>query len=283
MEIETVNKTFLSNKSRESFQYNNNFRGPLVKRSCTDVICLLFFFIFLIIFGFTVYYAQREGNLNKILIPRDSEGLQCGKDSEVVDSKFLFFFDLAKCADPLVPINGCPTPQTCIKECPHEAFLHDKTKCSKDLAEYKKKMICNRRIDVQSLGSCEEIDENVKNQECAQWYLKSEPFGNRCLPSLEDIGSIVNKSEEIQKIFEALYNIELFSSLNGMGQMIVEDTINTWPVLVMGLMLAAFCSLLIIAIMRWVAGPIVWLSIIGVLTLLGTGELICEVNFPSPF
>lgn len=82
---------------------------------------------------------------------------------------------MAKCADPLVPINGCPTPQTCIKECPQEAFIHDKTKCSKDLAEYKKKMICKRRIDVQSLGSCEEIDEKVKNQECAQWYLKSEP------------------------------------------------------------------------------------------------------------
>lgn len=64
-----------------------------------------------------------------------------------------------------------------------------------------------------------------------------------------------------------------------MGQMIFEDTINTWPVLVIGLMLAAFCSLIIIAIMRWVAGPIVWLSIIGVLTLLGTGEF----SFLSPF
>lgn len=57
-----------------------------------------------------------------------------------------------------------------------------------------------------------------------------------------------------------------------MGQQIVEDTINTWPVLAVGLVLAALCSLIVIAIMRWVAGPIVWLSIIGVLVLLGTGE-----------
>jgi solute carrier family 44 (choline transporter-like protein), member 2/4/5 len=57
-----------------------------------------------------------------------------------------------------------------------------------------------------------------------------------------------------------------------MGQLIVEDTINVWPALIVGLILAAFCSLIIIAIMRWVAGPIVWLSIIGVLALLGTGE-----------
>lgn len=57
-----------------------------------------------------------------------------------------------------------------------------------------------------------------------------------------------------------------------MGQLIVEDTINTWPVLAVGLVVAAFCSLIIIAIMRWVAGPIVWLSIVGVIVLLSAGE-----------
>jgi solute carrier family 44 (choline transporter-like protein), member 2/4/5 len=58
-----------------------------------------------------------------------------------------------------------------------------------------------------------------------------------------------------------------------MGQLIVEDTINTWPVLAVGFACAALCSLIIIAIMRWVAGPIVWLSIVGVLALLSAGEL----------
>ncbi|CAG9809296.1 unnamed protein product [Chironomus riparius] len=271
MEIERTDKQFIPNATRNSVLYDLNFRGPLVKRNCTDVICLLFFFIFLIIFGFTVYFAQREGNLSKLLVARDSEGFQCGKDSEVVNSTFLFFFDLSKCADPLVPINGCPTPQKCVSECPHEAFIHDKTKCTKDIAEYKKKLICTRHVDIQSLKNCNEIDIKIQNQECAQWYLKSEPLGNRCLPTLDDIGTIIDKSEEMQKIFEALYNIELFGSLNGMRQLIVQDTINTWPVLVGGLVISAFCSLIIIAIMRWVAGPIVWLSITGVLTLLGTG------------
>lgn len=57
-----------------------------------------------------------------------------------------------------------------------------------------------------------------------------------------------------------------------MGQLIVEDTINTWPVLAAGFAFAALFSLVVIAIMRWVAGPIVWLSIIGVLGLLSVGE-----------
>lgn len=57
-----------------------------------------------------------------------------------------------------------------------------------------------------------------------------------------------------------------------MGQLIVEDTINTWPILAAGLVIAALSSLIIIAIMRWVAGPIVWLSIVGVIALLSAGK-----------
>jgi len=64
----------------------------------------------------------------------------------------------------------------------------------------------------------------------------------------------------------------MLSFTQQIGQLIVEDTVNTWPVLVVGLAIAAFCSLIIIAIMRWVAGPIVWLSIVGVIALLGAGE-----------
>lgn len=133
------------------------------------------FFIFLIAFGFAGYYAQREGDLNKILVPRDSNGYQCGQDSEVRDTKYLFFFDLSKCADPLVPIQGCPTPQTCVKDCPNESFMHAKSDCEKGIEGYKKKLICVRSVNVSQLKSCEEIDKKVSDQKCARWYLKSEP------------------------------------------------------------------------------------------------------------
>lgn len=42
----------------EQFHHDPQFRGPLAKRSCTDVICLLFFFVFLIAFGFAGYYGE---------------------------------------------------------------------------------------------------------------------------------------------------------------------------------------------------------------------------------
>lgn len=38
------------------------------------------------------------------------------------------------------------------------------------------------------------------------------------------------------------------------------------------LLLAMFSCLIVIAVMRWVAKPLVWLSILGVLALLGFGK-----------
>lgn len=44
-----------------------------------------------------------------------------------------------------------------------------------------------------------------------------------------------------------------------------------WNIII-DLLLAMFCCLIVIAVMRWVATPLVWLSILGVITLLGFGE-----------
>lgn len=108
-------------------------------------------------------------------MPRDSEGYQCGQDSEVLEEKFLFFFDLSKCANPIVPVNGCPTQQVCVKECPSKSFLHDIEKCKEDVTEYKKNLICRRDVDLSRVNDCNAIDKLIYEEKCAKWYLKSEP------------------------------------------------------------------------------------------------------------
>lgn len=55
--------------------------------------------------------AIKSGDVNRILVPTDSDGLKCGLDSGVEDKPYLVFFDLTKCLSPKVPITGCPTPQ----------------------------------------------------------------------------------------------------------------------------------------------------------------------------
>ncbi|CRK97987.1 CLUMA_CG011358, isoform B [Clunio marinus] len=304
----------------EHFRYDPKFRGPLSQRSCTDVICLLFFFVFLIAFGFAGYYAQREGDLNRLLVPRDSEGKQCGEDSEVLDKKFLLFFDLAKCADPLVPLNGCPTTQTCVKQCPTTNFVHSKQACQQNFQTYKEKLICTRNVAMKDIRNCDDVEKWIEKEQCAKWYLKSEPFFNLCLSELLPLNyecSAKMFNENRGRYQRDMFNLDLSKSSDmkcervdpakkrmlkekfeiaesflgrfignilkhfhfseekdvlGMGQSIVEDTVNTWPVLAVGFVISAFCSLIIIAIMRWVAGPIVWLSIVGVIALLSVGE-----------
>lgn len=160
----------------ESFNYDRSFRGPLANRGCTDIFFLCLFFLFLIAFGFAGYYAQREGDLNKLLVPRDSEGFQCGQDSEVIDQKYLVFFDLSKCADPFVPINGCKTPQVCVKECPKETFLHSPGACNSEGVEnYKKKLVCTRAVNLNMAKDCKDIDDLIAAEKCSRWYLKSQP------------------------------------------------------------------------------------------------------------
>lgn len=129
--------------------------------------------------------AQREGDLNRLLVPRDTDGYQCGQDSEVLNKKYLVFFDLSKCADPLVPINGCLTPQTCVESCPSSNFVHDKTVCEKDFAAYKERLICTRHVDMKSIKNCDDVHTRIVNDQCAKWYLKSEPCKLNCIVKIE--------------------------------------------------------------------------------------------------
>lgn len=44
-----------------------------------------------------------------------------------------------------------------------------------------------------------------------------------------------------------------------------------WDI-ILDLLVAMFSCLIVIAVMRWVATPLVWLSILGVITMLGLGK-----------
>ena len=59
-----------------------------------------------------------------------------------------------------------------------------------------------------------------------------------------------------------------------MGQRIVEDVLKIrWEIGADIFIAMVFC-LIVIAVMRWVATPLVWLSILGVIVLLGFGKIL---------
>ncbi|ALC46404.1 CG11880 [Drosophila busckii] len=50
-----------------------------------------------------------------------------------------------------------------------------------------------------------------------------------------------------------------------LGEEIVEDVVNSWKIVLMALFCTLIASLLFISLMRWLAAPILWFSIFGVL------------------
>lgn len=61
--------------------------------------------------------------------------------------------------------------------------------------------------------------------------------------------------------------------------MVVEDIIDTWPIVLAALIGSMFVCLIFIAIMRWLAAPVIWFSIFGVMALLGTGIYFSYLKF----
>lgn len=61
--------------------------------------------------------------------------------------------------------------------------------------------------------------------------------------------------------------------------MVVEDIIETWLSMVISLAIAALVCFIFIAIMRWIAGPFIWCSIIGVVALFGTAIYFCYMRY----
>lgn len=117
--------------------------------------------------------ALKNGDLDRVLVPTDTEGRKCGIDSVVIDKPYLFFFDLAKCVDASVPFVGCRTPQVCVSECPKTDFLFDRSKCLQDFDGTLNRLICRLDVDKRQLRTCNDIETHINDEKCAKWYLES--------------------------------------------------------------------------------------------------------------
>ncbi|XP_043653901.1 choline transporter-like 2 [Drosophila teissieri] len=171
----------LRNKYGKPLLYDRNFTGPRQRdRSCTDVPCLLLFALFLAGWAFIAQYAIKNGDLNKLLVPTDSDNRKCGMDSGVLNKENLFFFDLNQCIDPIVPLTGCKTPQVCVETCPKETFDWDSMKDKLSFAELHSRLICLTEEHKAQIRTKTDIQTAIDRNECAKWYIKSAPFLKRC-------------------------------------------------------------------------------------------------------
>jgi len=252
-------------------------RGPVKNRSCTDVLCLLIFVAFLAGWGIVGYFGFLLGDPQRLLHPTDSEGRVCGLDENLVLKPYLFFFDLTKCANPTVLTHGCPTPQVCVSSCPTESFVATEWALL-DEAGTKQKLICKENATMHRSS----VKELVQRGDCASWYIQSTPVAGRCIPMLPNISAIedvvFNKTPIPVTVQDLVNGTAILAELLNARQMvegILQDFNNSWWIILIGLAVSMIVSFLWIVLMRFIAGFMVWMSIIAVVAMQGLGCWYC--------
>ncbi|CAH1786106.1 unnamed protein product [Owenia fusiformis] len=283
-------------KYGEANKYDPNFNGPIANRGCTDIICCLLFIICILGMGVVGYFAYSRGDPSKLLYPTDTAGNMCGY-GDFAQKPNLVFFDLLVCARLNVGavINGCPTPQVCVAECPRtywtwypQYYLESVTPSNliSTVIGGRSDMICN--YDVNPLTSSKSVMQLIEDDDCAAYYVESQPIVGRCVPSflskvldsasgLVDTlsnATIVDKSNTTVTdvdLQDGSYWLALFLNAKEYGMKIYQDVVGSWWLILVGLGIAMILAFIWIILMRWIAGPIVWITIILFIGLFGFG------------
>ncbi|GFO17741.1 choline transporter-like protein 2 [Plakobranchus ocellatus] len=256
----------------EPLQYDPTFKGPIKNRSCTDIICCLMFVICLLVMVAVSIIAYFHGDPYRLVYPTNSQGQICGK-GPFKDKPNLFFFDLVTCAKlgPAV-VTGCPTPQVCVEKCPSKNYVY--------VTAARSDLICLSKVD-HTISPYKEmtVDELIKKNLCASYYLNSRPILGRCVPkifsdaidtskSLVDSNGNVSlarangESVTIDHIKNGTLNLLRFFKLKGIAELLFMDVVNSVHIIIACLVVAMILAMIWIVLLRWVTHIMVWLSII---------------------
>ncbi|XP_055341428.1 choline transporter-like protein 2 [Paramacrobiotus metropolitanus] len=280
---------------RQSLQFastagNRRARAPIKRRSCTDIPCLVVFLAYIVGWGFVAYYAFTNGLLARVIHPTDSHGQVCGQD-DALTRPYLLYFDLTRCMDPSVIITGCMSQSVCVTHCPNTTFTLLTLLESVISAPLEplnlSQLICQDGVELDSLKrlskpqQADAVTLLVKNQQCAAYYLPSGPIAGRCLPGLKESadghavamfseadGSLnvdTNQTISVQNVFNASTWVHLYAETQEYFKKVVVDFQNSWRVIVVGLAFSVIISMVWIIALRWIAKPMIFLSVVGIL------------------
>ena len=109
----------------KDFQWENpdEFRnGPIgdESRKCRDIICCIFFIVFLVVCVVVAILGFVKGHPSYLLYPYDEDGKACGHSEGYEDYPYLYFYSVVSNVKSLNTdsiING-----VCVKECPKQAL-----------------------------------------------------------------------------------------------------------------------------------------------------------------
>uniref|UniRef100_A0A8C8BMW3 Choline transporter-like protein n=1 Tax=Otus sunia TaxID=257818 RepID=A0A8C8BMW3_9STRI len=213
-----------------------------------------------------IFAAWVHGDPRKVIYPTDSYGQFCGQKDTLNENKtILFYFNILKCASPVVLINlQCPTTQLCVSKCPDR------------FATY---------IDVQASYRYKPDQWNYFRQFCKPGFNNPRKvFLKRCFPDFSTKNGVLTvanqttfkdgrgKTRNVTDLREAANGINNVLDARSVGMKIFEDYAISWYWILIGLFIAMIVSLLFLVLLRFTAGVLFWIFIFGVIGIIGYGR-----------
>ncbi|XP_072319104.1 choline transporter-like protein 2 isoform X1 [Eucyclogobius newberryi] len=276
-------------KYGESRKFDPSFKGPIQNRGCTDILCCILFFLAVLGYFAVGILAWSQGDPRKVIYPTDSRGQFCGQAGTPLANKpFLFYFNILKCASPLVLLElQCPTTQLCVEKCPDKHLTLIKAKLMGEQEYYKQ--FCKDGVDFSKSPP-----ELLRDGLCPAMLMPSKPFTRRCLPALGTMkGGVIVVGNETSfdtgegtsinatDVLEASKKSNAVVEARQVAMRIFEDYTQSWHWILLGLVIAMVVSLIFIVLLRFLAGIMVWVMIILVILVIGYGIFHCYMEFAS--
>nr|XP_040047524.1 choline transporter-like protein 2 isoform X1 [Gasterosteus aculeatus aculeatus] len=276
-------------KNGEPRKYDANFKGPIQNRGCTDIVCCILFVIAILGYIAVGILAWSQGDPRKVIYPTDSRGQFCGQAGTPLANKpLLFYFNIMKCASPMVLLEfQCPTTQMCVEKCPEKFMTLVKAYTNNnDFAYYKN--FCKEGV-TNTMG----IPQILSLGLCPAMLTPSRPFTRRCFPALGLKGGVVtvgNNSHfddgsgnmrDAKDLMDGVKNATLVIEARQVVMKIFEDYTQSWYWILIGLVIAMLTSLLFIVLLRFLAGIMVWIMIVLVILVVGYGIFHCYMEYAA--
>jgi len=241
------------------------------RHNCTDIICLLIFFIFVLVqVVMSIVVFVKGGDPQNVIRPHDSAGNICsGAKSN------LFFFNLPSCLSVSALVSSCPSPTICVSSCPSQNLFY--------LVDSQRSVLYPAYCDQTALNSyySNAAPSSVSSstyftlaskQICPLYALVSSAFYSRCLPTV--ITSVVNgvtnalyandtssnttfaitdisgNSITDQTISSAAKYILNLLNIQSTAQFVMQDFVNSGYLIGMLLLIASIASFIYIFFMR---------------------------------
>jgi len=276
---------------------------PMKNRGCTDVVCLLLFSVFLAGWGGVSYMAFTTGNPELIVYPSNSSGFICGRGDNK-NKEYVMFHDLTKCLG-ISAALGCSTPQVCVENCPSEEsslkacllLSPGGLGCNGLLETYRE--YCLPMTDAEWEEAKKDPDNLMKNRICPSYTLSSIPVIGRCVPDFGIIENLPEKNTTItdgdggklqdedgntidaEGVFKVIKYLTELLNAREIAEKLWADLISSWYLILGGQVVSLVVSFLWILLLRFLTGPMIYLSILSTLGLMGVSTAYSWIKYSS--